>query len=207
RASTFEDGGLNDGPVPNLVRNANGTFSLATSNFVYGTPAWESLAYGGAGQDIYFAGTGGDRLIDWVGNHNSFYVPFSQFGMPAVSRTLQPFLQEFLYALSKSDGADQTLMTRYAAFDDRYQGIASRNGEPYGELGLVLQHDDAWHQQTGSPFNQMPENLGGTAIDVMKTANIRPFNSSGMGASSGVVAAAAMAAASIAPRMSLPSGL
>ena len=33
------------------------------------------MAYGGAGQDILFAGTAGDRLIDWTGNHNSFYVP------------------------------------------------------------------------------------------------------------------------------------
>ncbi len=173
RASTLEDDGLNDGPVPNLVNNGNGTFSLATGNYVYGTPAWEALAYGGAGQDIYFAGTGGDRLIDWVGNHNSYYAPFSQFGMPTVSRTLQPALPEFLYALSKSDGADPLLALRYG-------GAASRNGEPYGELGLVLQHDDAWHEQTGPPFNEMPENLGGVGIDVKKTANIRPFNSPGI---------------------------
>jgi hypothetical protein len=139
---------------------------------LFGTPAWESLAFGGAGQDIFFAGTGGDRLIDWVGNHNSYYVPFSQFGMPAVSRTLQPFLPEFLYALSKSDGADQTLGVRYG-------GAASRNGEPFGELGLVLQHDAAWHQQVGPPFNEMPENLGGVGIDVMKTANLLPFSSPG----------------------------
>ncbi|HEY5224284.1 MAG TPA: hypothetical protein VIJ18_14705 [Microbacteriaceae bacterium] len=196
RASTQEDGGLNDGPVPNLVRNADGSFSLATANFVYGTPAWETLAYGGGGQDIFFAGTGGDRLIDWVGNHNSYYVPFSQFGMPAVSRTLQPFLPEFLYALSKSDGADQTLMTRYAAFDTRYSGLVARNGEPYGELGLVLQHDDAWHQQVGPPFNEMPENLGGTGIDVQKTANIRPFNSPGTDPPASALVA----------RVSLPSG-
>ncbi len=194
RASTYEDGGLNDGPVPNLVPSGHGTFTLPTAaNSVYGTPAWEALAYGGAGQDIYFAGSGGDRLIDWVGNHNSYYVPFSQFGMPAVSRTLMPFLPEFLYALSKSDGADQTLGLRSDAFcasaagglNDacsaypKYSGTAARNGEPFGELGLVLQHDQAWHQQSGPPFNEMPENLGGTGIDVQKTANVRPFASSG----------------------------
>ena len=52
RASHTVDNGLNDAPVPNL----DGTF---------GTPAWEGLAYGGAGQDILFAGTVGrspDRL-------------------------------------------------------------------------------------------------------------------------------------------------
>jgi hypothetical protein len=61
----------------------------------------------------------------------------------------------------------------------RYSGTAARNGEPFGELGLVLQHDAAWHQQSGPPFNEMPENLGGTGIDVQKTANVRPFASSG----------------------------
>src|SRR5260370_38410098 len=87
--------------------------------------------------------------------------------MPAVSRTLQPFLPEFLYGLSKSDGADPTLGIRYG-------GVPARNGEPFGELSLGLQHDDAWHQQVGPPFNEMPENLGGTGIDGMKTANVRP---------------------------------
>ena len=82
--------------------------------------------------------------------------------MPTISRTLQPFLPEFLYALSKSDGADQLLGVRYGGGPDR-------NGEPFGELGLVLQHDAAWHEQTGPPFNPMPENLGGTGVDVQKS--------------------------------------
>jgi hypothetical protein len=159
RASMNVDGGLNDTPV----LNPNGT---------PGTPAWEALAFGGGGQDILFAGTAGDRMIDWVGNHNSYFVPFGPFGMPTVSRTLQPQLPNFLYALSQSDGADQTL-------GPRYSGDPARNGEPFGELGLVLQHDAAWHSQVGPPFNEMPENLGGTAIDIRKTANIRPIQSPG----------------------------
>ncbi len=128
------------------------------------------MAYGGAGQDILFAGTVGDRLIDWTGNHNSFYAPFSPFGMPTISRTLQPALQDYLYALSKSDGADPFLGLRYG-------GDPARNGEPFGELGLVLQHDDAWHEQNGPPFNPMPENLGGVGTDIKKTANILPLGS------------------------------
>ena len=102
-------------------------------------------------------------------------MPFSPFGMPTVSRTLQPHLPEFLYALSKSDGADPTLGLRADAFCApldacKLPGVSApaRNGEPFGELGLVLQHDTAWHQQTGPPFNQMPENLGGVAIDVRR---------------------------------------
>ena len=54
RASTAVDNGLNDIPVPNSHGGA-------------GSPDWEALEYGGSGQDIAFAGTAGDRLIDWVG--------------------------------------------------------------------------------------------------------------------------------------------
>jgi hypothetical protein len=159
RASMNVNGGLNNMPV----LNPNGT---------PGTPAWEALTFGGAGQDIMFAGTAGDRLIDWTGNHNSYFVPFGPFGMPTVSRTLMPALPRFLYALSQSDGADLTL-------GQRYGGDPARNGEPFGELSLVLQHDAAWHNTHGPPFNEMPENLGGTSIDIKKTANIRPMQSPG----------------------------
>ncbi|HMC71305.1 MAG TPA: hypothetical protein VKJ07_19270, partial [Mycobacteriales bacterium] len=79
----------------------------------------------------------------------------------------------------------------------RYSGTAARNGEPFGELGLVLQHDDAWHQQVGPPFNTMPENLGGTANDVQKTANVRPMLSPGTDPPAG----------SVAPGLSLASGI
>ena len=159
RAQTNGQGGLNNLPVANL----NGT---------YGTPAWESLAFGGAGQDILFAGTGGDRLIDWVGPRNSYYVPFAPYGAPTITRALLPGLATFLYALSKSDGADQVLGLKYG-------GEKARNGEPFGELGLVLPQDKAWQAQSGPPFNPMPENEAGVAIDVTKTANVRPIDSPG----------------------------
>src|SRR5260370_38352811 len=77
RASTVVDNGLNDVPVPN-------------SHLTAGSPAWEALAYGGAGQAIFFAGTGGDRLIASARNHNSHYVPLSQFRLPPVSPPPSP---------------------------------------------------------------------------------------------------------------------
>jgi hypothetical protein len=173
RALTNIDGGLNDMPVPDLA-GGPGSYALpTTTNPVYGTPAWAGLSFGGGGQDIQFAGTGGDRLIDWTGQHNSDYVPFSNFGMPTISRTLMPFLPQFLYALSASDGADPTL-------GQRYSGDPTRNGEPFGELGLVLQHDAAWHDQTGSPFNKMPENLGGTPNDIAVHNPTQPLYAQGM---------------------------
>ena len=115
-------------------------------------PTYEDRAYGGAGRDVLIANTGGDRLIDWVGEYNSYLVPYAPFGQASVSRTLQPFLPEFLYALSAGDGADYT---RYAdavggnpPVPTRNNPNPSRNGEPFGELGLVLQRDFAWHDQT-----------------------------------------------------------
>ena len=49
-------------------------------------PTYEDRAYGGAGLDVLIANTGGDRLIDWVGEFNSYLVPFSPFGIATVSR-------------------------------------------------------------------------------------------------------------------------
>ena len=40
-------------------------------------PIYEDRVYGGAGIDVLIGNTGGDRLIDWVGEHNSYLVPFS----------------------------------------------------------------------------------------------------------------------------------
>ncbi|MDA8435365.1 MAG: hypothetical protein M0Z98_05210, partial [Actinomycetales bacterium] len=65
-------------------------------------PSYEDRAFGGAGLDVLIGNTGGDRLIDWVGEFNSYLVPFSPFGIGTVSRQVLPGLPEFLYALSKS---------------------------------------------------------------------------------------------------------
>ena len=138
-------------------------------------PDYEDRAYGGAGRDVIIANTGGDRLIDWVGEYNSYLVPFAPFGMATVSRTVQPFLPEFLYALSAGDGADPT---RYG---DANGGAApppptqnkpnpGRNGEPAGELGLVLQKDFAWQDQTGAPSDPQAGNIPGGKRDVLRSA-------------------------------------
>lgn len=141
-------------------------------------PTYEDRAYGGAGRDVLIGNTGGDRLIDWVGEYNSYLVPYAPFGEASVSRTLQPFLPEFLYALSAGDGADPT---RYL---DAIGGTPpaptnnspnpSRNGEPYGELGLVLQKDFAWQDQTGAPADPQAGNIPGGKRDVLRSAD---FNS------------------------------
>jgi subtilisin-like proprotein convertase family protein/Ca2+-binding RTX toxin-like protein len=127
-------------------------------------PHYEDRAYGGAGRDVLIGNTGGDRLIDWVGEFNSYLVPFAPFGMATVSRTMQPQLHEFLYALSASHGADPT-----RAADTGSDPL--RNGEPEGELGLVLQKDAAWQSQTGAPTDPQAGNIPGGKRDVLRTAN------------------------------------
>ena len=128
-------------------------------------PSYEDRAYGGAGRDVLIGNTGGDRLIDWVGEFNCYLVPFAPFGMATVSRTLQPQLAEFLYALSESDGADPTRASRHR------QPARVRNGEPDGELGLVRQQDFAWHDQTGGPTDPQAGNIPGGKRDVLRTAS------------------------------------
>src|SRR3954471_20574719 len=127
-------------------------------------PSYEDRAYGGAGRDVLIANTGGDRLIDWVGEFNSFIVPFAPFGLGTVQRALQPQLAEFLYALSAADGAD---FTRAA---DTGADVA-RNGEPFGELGVVRQQDFAWQDQTGAPRDPQAGNLPGGPRDVLRSAS------------------------------------
>ena len=126
--------------------------------------SYEDMAYGGAGRDVLIGNTGGDRLIDWVGEFNSYLVPFAPFGTATVSRTLQPQLADYLYDISASDGADPT-----RALD---AGTAvDRNGEPEGELGLVLQQDAAWQSQTGAPDDPQAGNIPGGKRDVLRGAD------------------------------------
>jgi hypothetical protein len=143
------NGGLNDQPDPPNVDI-------------------QDIAFGGAGRDVLIANTGGDRLIDWAGEFNSFLVPFAPYGAFTISRGVPPHLFEFLYDLSAADGADPT-----RAADTGKPG--ERNGEPEGELGLVTQKDDAWSDQTGAPMDPQPGNIpGGERL----TVNAADFNDS-----------------------------
>lgn len=137
---------------------------------------YEDRAFGGAGRDVLIGNTGGDRLIDWVGEWNSYLVPFAPFGTATVSRTLQPQLPEYLYALSRADGADPTR----AAY-----GGDPRNGEPNAELGLVLQKDQAWQDQTGAPADPQAGNIPGGQRDVLRSADFTGNQAQGFVAESG----------------------
>ena len=122
--------------------------------------------------------TGGDRLIDWVGEYNSYLVPYAPFGQASVSRTMQPFLREFLYALSAGDGADSTRANDTGA-------DAERNGEPEAELGVVIQKDFAWQDQTGAPSDPQAGNIPGGPRDVLRSANFNDGTANSMFTDSG----------------------
>ena len=129
-------------------------------------PTYEDTAYGGAGRDILIGNTGGDRLIDWAGEFNSYLVPFAPFGAFTISRNLQPQLKQYLYDLSEADGADPT-----RDIDEGTGAADPRNGEPNGEIGLVEQQDPDWQDQTGAPDDPQPGNIPGGRRDVLRGAD------------------------------------
>jgi hypothetical protein len=147
------------------------------------SPNYEDRAFAGAGYDILIGNTGGDRLIDWVGEFNSYIVPFAPFGIDTVSRQRPPMLDEFLYALSRADGADPTRWhdtTSDPAF-------LPRNGEPFGELGLITQKDHGlWQDQTGGPTDPQPGNIPGGKRDVLNSADFNDGSQKNFRADSGV---------------------
>src|SRR5262249_47206383 len=97
--------------------------------------------------DVMIANTGGDRLLDWGGEFNSYLVPFSAFGEPTVYRTPNPHVQAFLLALGRESGADQSLT------------------EPDGELCLFTQGDPQWNANHGAPRATRAGNSGGSPRD------------------------------------------
>ena len=144
--------------------------------------SYQDRVYGGAGLDILIGNTGGDRLIDWVGEFNSYLVPFAPFGIATVSRQVNPQLPEFLYALSKSQGADPTRAT------DTGEDPA-RNGEPFGELGLITQHDhNYWQTQTGGPTDPQAGNIPGGRRDTIRGADFNDGTLQGFATDSGAFA-------------------
>ena len=122
---------------------------------------------------MLIANTGGDRLVDWVGEFNTYLVPFAPFGEPTVSRTLQPQLDVFLLLLSQSAGADLTLAAQHG-------GDTVRNGEPFGELGEVRQHDKPyWQDEHGGPRDPQAGNIPGGSRDVRVTSGTQAIQSPG----------------------------
>ena len=132
--------------------------------------AYTDTVYGGAGRDTLIHNTGGDRLIDWVGEFNNYIVPYSPFGATEVVRNLSPQTEEFLLKLSKADGADQRFPDAQLSIDQRLTLDApppnpTRNFEPYGELGMVRTEDPDYGAQNGPPQDPQAGQLPGSGRD------------------------------------------
>jgi hypothetical protein len=139
----------------------------------------QDLAFGGAGRDVLIANTGGDRLIDWAGEFNSYLVPFAPFGAFTISRGVPPHLFQFLYDLSEADGADPTRAAETG-------NDPLRNGEPDGELGLIVQKDGSlWKDQTGAPIDPQPGNIPGGPRDTLRGLDFNDGSAAGFTPDSG----------------------
>ena len=115
------------------------------------------FAYGGAGRDVLIANTAQDRMFDWHGEFNSFFVPFSVFGRPTVNRLFAPDIRDFIRELAYAAGTDSTLTP----------------SEPFDELALVEPDDgDLYRDQTGGPRDPQPGTIGGVQRDEVGGKNL-----------------------------------
>ena len=80
--------------------------------------------YGGWGQDAMQADEGdhgpvpGDRLIDWVGAYNVYYVCPALYGGSLITRAHGPAIVEFLQQLAEGDGAIEPANQGSSGFDE-----------------------------------------------------------------------------------------
>ncbi|WP_322892016.1 hypothetical protein [Yoonia sp. 76] len=99
--------------------------------------SYEDFIFGGAGRDFMIANNSGDRLVDWNGEFNEYFVPYRNAGAPTVITTFSSSLENYILTVGLADGADAT---RAAKVDPVLIGNGtpvSNRGEPYGELGLI----------------------------------------------------------------------
>lgn len=73
--------------------------------------AWGDLAFGGAGADILIANTAQDRMYDWDGSYNQYWVPFEYFDAPVVNSRYTPAIAAFLRLVAQRAGADPALVS------------------------------------------------------------------------------------------------
>ncbi|TRD17848.1 hypothetical protein [Palleronia caenipelagi] len=136
--------------------------------------SWEDRVFGGAGLDVLIGNTGGDRLIDHLGEFNSYIVPFAPFGISTVSRQVPPHLWDFLAGQAYSDGVDLTRTTDIGQNNlrSRYSWVFDQQGEPYGKMGLVVQQDHGfWQDQPGPSTDPQAGNIPGGRRDILRTAD------------------------------------
>ena len=129
-------------------------------------PSYEDRAFGGAGRDVLIGNTGGDRLIDWVGEFNSYLVPFAPFGLGTVSRQVPPAPGSSSTPCPRPQGADPTLAQPTGA---TRRATASRTASSAWSRSRTT----PWQDQTGGPRDPQPGNIPGGKRDVLRAARLR----------------------------------
>ena len=120
----------------NLVQALMGTSPLANNipDPRSSGPSNADIAYGGAGTDILIGNTAEDQLFDWnPPDDGVFVLPFRGAGDDTVIDDPYSNAAQFVLDLALSLGDDPVTT-----------GDPARNGEPYGELGMVLPGDSLW---------------------------------------------------------------
>jgi hypothetical protein len=103
--------------------------------------AWGDLAFGGGDGDILIANTAQDRMYDWDGPFNQYWVPFEYYDAPVVNQHYTPEIAAFLRVVADRAGADSTL-----------------GPEPFDEAAIVTPAAGQAYQDqfVGSPAGQLP---------------------------------------------------
>jgi hypothetical protein len=115
------------------------------------SPEAAAVAFGGAGHDILIANTAGDRLVDYEDGFNSYYFPWEGNGwgnQPTVVDDNSNDVVQLLYDASLALGADPTRPEAPSPWHNQ-PDPSYRNGEPFGELGLLEPGDADWSEEAG----------------------------------------------------------
>ncbi|CAA9342204.1 MAG: Alkaline phosphatase, partial [uncultured Chloroflexia bacterium] len=108
------------------------------------TPGFQGYAgidyiYGGWDQDALQANLGnpgpvqGDRLMDWVGAYNVYYICSAAYGEYTITRSLAPGLAAFLQQMAGGDGATNTATATSSGFREVglvFNNEAGKNSNP-----------------------------------------------------------------------------
>ncbi|MFT7667945.1 MAG: Ca2+-binding RTX toxin-like protein [Planctomycetota bacterium] len=125
--------------------------------------------FGGGGIDTLAGASCDDRLVDSVGVHNLYVVPFWNIDAPVVTHgPLPPEISNFIALLGAQDGADQTFI------DPNDPESVYRRGEPNGELNIVIPGDPTFPDELAPIFSDLPGNIPNQDCDGHPTAGDSP---------------------------------
>ncbi|MEJ8562140.1 hypothetical protein QTO30_13515 [Yoonia sp. GPGPB17] len=134
----LDSGGIDDP----LTLDIDESTLLGLNNVPDDDISYEDFVFGGAGRDFMIANTSGDRLVDWNGDFNEYFVPYRNAGVPTVINSFNTALETYIIRVATADGVDQTRAADVDPILTADGTPLSTAGEPYGELGLINNNID-----------------------------------------------------------------